>query len=408
MIFQKLLSAIKGAKGAGITPDMLAKINAFALTPLTAEGVYVRKHLLAHNGIDRDRERFSEPLLADFARTLPGKSFLVGHSRPDPGIGLWFDAFTEEITPEEFERLTGEKIILPAAVTKATVLMGMIYMVKADFNAERIANIEAGVYRHVSIGFKASDLIPVKGEYDQILYFEYIPPGEAREGSVVWLGAQQGATSQKQDNAIESYKSAIGENAKEDAPTLNAWIRTIENNKSTKDNRPAAAPDTDKEGGKEDMDELKKLLEKLSKEFKTLFTAENISAEIRSLVDAAGAKADGQLTAKAAELKALQDKVNELTPLAADGRAYRKELVDGYVANKAKLGEVTEDPEEQKGLRAVVEAYPITFLKAESGFLQKRVEEKFPDKPQTKGDDSRDKSGDNGSEDDISVQEDKE
>jgi hypothetical protein len=32
-------------------------------------------------------------------------------------------------------------------------------MLKAQFNEEMIANIDAGIYRHASIGFHASDLV---------------------------------------------------------------------------------------------------------------------------------------------------------------------------------------------------------------------------------------------------------
>ena len=87
------------AAGVDITPEVLAKINKFAIKPLTAEEVYVRKFIMAHNAVDRDNERFSEPLLDDFAKTFPGKSFLIGHDRSALGVGLFFDSLTEEIPP---------------------------------------------------------------------------------------------------------------------------------------------------------------------------------------------------------------------------------------------------------------------------------------------------------------------
>jgi hypothetical protein len=152
---------------------------------------------MAHNAVDRDKERFSEPLLDDFARTLPGKSLLNGHDRYTLPMGLFFDAFTEELTPEQFKALTGEEARLPEGVTMVKVLWGWVYMLKAEFNASTTANIDAGIYRHASIGFRATDITPVKGPYDNILYWEYVPPGEALEGSIVWLGAQPGATAQK-------------------------------------------------------------------------------------------------------------------------------------------------------------------------------------------------------------------
>ncbi len=193
----KKMFDLKAAAGATVTPEILVKINKFALRELTADEVFVRKYLMAHNAVDRDNERFSEALLEDFARTFPGKSFMISHDRSTLGKGLFFDAGTEEMTPQQFTALTGEEARLPANISMVKVVWAWIYMLKAEFNEELIGNIDAGIYRHASIGFRANDITPVKGQYDQILYWEYSPPGEALEGSLVWLGAQPGATAQK-------------------------------------------------------------------------------------------------------------------------------------------------------------------------------------------------------------------
>ena len=49
--------------------------------------------------------------------------------------------------------------------------------------------------------------------------------------------------------------------------------------------------------------------------------------------------------------------------------------------------------DDQKNVRATVEKFDIDYLKRENEILQKRVEEKFPDEFQVKGDLNRDKSG---------------
>jgi hypothetical protein len=87
------------------------------------------------------------------------------------------------------------------------------------------------------------------------------------------------------------------------------------------------------------------------------------------------------VTEKDLRIKALEPfelKVTELTPLAADGKAYRDDLVGKYIAGKAKLKECAETPEAQETLKKVVTAYPIDFLKSEVVHLQARVNEKFP------------------------------
>ncbi|NOZ68007.1 MAG: hypothetical protein GXP46_01860 [Deferribacteres bacterium] len=343
-IYRKIQVLKAADMGAEISPEMLAKINAYTLKELSAEDVYVRKFLLAHNAIDRDNERFPEALIDEFADTLPGKGFLIGHERPGPGRGLFFDAATEEMPPERFVELTGETPRLPAGVETVKVLWGWMYLLREAFNEEIMANLDAGIYRHVSIGFRAADLNAVKADPNgAVLYWEYVPPGEATEGSLVWLGAQPGATAQK------AQKTESGD------------------------------IDTEKKGGKEMNEFLKRLSLKLGK----TFSEDNAEDEIMAIFNE-----------KDAKLKELENKVAELEPLAADGRAYRKELVDSYVTLRTKLEELPADDENrQKQAREIAAGFPVEFLKSEVEVLQKRVEEKFPDEGQLKGGDpdNRDK-----------------
>jgi len=497
-LYEKSFS-LKAAQGAEVTPELLTKVNKFALRELTAEEIFVRKYLMAHNAVDRDNERFSEPLLDDFAKTFPGKSLLNGHDRYALAIGLFFDAVTEEITPQQFTAFTGEEARLPENISMVKVLWGWIYMLKAQFNEQMMANIDAGIYRHASIGFTANDIAPVKGQFDQILYWEYSPPGEALEGSIVWLGAQQGATSQKKHDARymmhDADKSAVsfsptipadegrawdagaaktrlakwasadgsGDKDKIDWPEYRkgfAWydaenpenigsyklphhdvidgaIAVVWNGvsasmgallgarggvdipESDKDSvynhlskhykqfdkeppeksadklDPPIKSEDDNEGGKNKMEKFLKILQRLFPGKN--FTEDGLNDELKSALEAHAQTVATDEVAKAT--KPLNEKIAELTPLAADGKAYRDGLGTQYVTLKAKLGEVGETPEAQDKVKAVAATYPIDFLKTEVDALQKRVDEKFPDESQTKGDDRRDKSGDGGEKD---------
>jgi hypothetical protein len=356
------------AFGADITPDMIDKINRFSLKPLTAEEVYVRKYLYAHNAVDRDNERFPEKVLDDFAATLPGKSLLKVHDRKSLPVGLFFDASTEDMTKDQFKVLTGEDARIPEGMNMVKVAWGWIYMLKSPFNEEIMANIDAGVYRHHSPGFRCADIMPVKGPYEQVLYWEYVPPGEAVEGSIVWLGAQIGSTVQK----------AAGDSESEEGHDI----------------------DEKTEGGKK----VDKLLKKLMRLFPgKSFTEDGLFDEIKEVFEEMKQHArqaldevKAALAAKTQELETAQAKVTELTPLAADGKAFRDGLISDYVAAKAKLGEVTETPEAQDAVKQVASGYPIEFLKSEVKHLQTRVEEKFPAEPQLKGDMRKDKSADKG------------
>ncbi len=331
--FQKQFGVIgsKSVSGAEITAAMLAKINRFALKELTGEEVYVRKCLLAHSAVDRDNERFPEPLLDNFAETLPGKSLLFGHDRRTYlPLGLFFDASTEVMSADQFKTLTGEDPRLPDGMTEVKVLWGWYYIVKTPSSEDMISNIEAGVYRHFSIGFAAADLRAVKKEINgPVLYWEYVGPGEALEGSLVWLGAQPGATSQKGLKNQEHHT--------QEEQTMKGLIMLL------------AAMGV--------------------KALSDTATEEQVAAGVKALI-----------AEKDAQIKALEKDAEE-------GKAYRNDLVTQYVTAKAKLGEVTEKAEDQNQLKSVAAGYPLDFLKGEIKHLQARVDAKFPAEHQTKGSD---------------------
>jgi hypothetical protein len=336
--------------GADITPAMLAKINAFALSPLTAEQVYVRKFLLCHSGIDRDVERFPPQLLDNFAATLPGKSFLFVHDRRSLPFGLFFDAAVEAMSPKQFKALTGADAKLPEGETSISVVWAWSYMLNEDFNAPIMKNIDGGVYRHVSIGFAATDLTAVKKEINgPTLYWEYVAPGEALEGSLVWLGAQPGATAQKQ--------------AKE------------------RDENP------DHKGGTYMKTLIALIAGLFTKSLAPELTEEQLAAEIKGLI-----------SAKDARIAELETKAQGLETDAQLGKAYREKTVADYVALKHKLKEVGDEPEKHVAMKAVAAGLPFDFLESEVKSLQARVEKAFPAEgklPGADGEESRTKSEDN-------------
>lgn len=335
--------SLKAVTGADITPEMMEKINKYAIEPLTEEQVYVRKYIMAHNGIDRDRERFPEALLDDFADTLPGKSFLIGHQRPAPGIGLYFDASTEEITPEKFLQLTGEEIKLPENIKSAKILWGYIYLVKAGFNEKEITNIEAGVYRHASIGFKSSGLNPIKGEFDQVLYYEYVPPGEALEGSIVWLGAQPGATSQKhlKDSDISISPGDTDWEQEGGNPLIPSCNKNYDGD--SKWERSATNPLIPKEG---------------------ISGSQLKGDERQDKSDDIDSKYDPKW----------EEDVNN--PLIFSKKNHKEKLVDDYILLKTEAGDTSPDKQEYE--REITRACPVSFLESEIKALKSRQNPLIP------------------------------
>jgi hypothetical protein len=179
----------------------LARIRPYALEPLEESELYVRQVRLANDAVDRTWERLPRAYLERFAATLPGKPLLLGHDHQETPTGLWFQA---EVRPAA------------AGEPGEWVLEASFYMRKTAANEEIRRQIDAGVVRYASIGFRYDLLVcdlcggatPRPGAaggcdhwpgrvYDgQVATYSYGgDPArvEAHEGSLVYLGAQYGA-----------------------------------------------------------------------------------------------------------------------------------------------------------------------------------------------------------------------
>lgn len=329
---RKQLSISLG-KGAAITDEQKTKIGAFALETIPEDQLYVRKVRLAHNAIDRDNERFSEALLDDFARTLPGKSLLIGHRWGDPGKGLFFDAAIEGMDIQAARAATGENLKLPPGVNQVKFLNAWFYTVKTPGKEELLADIDAGITRHASIGFKASAVNMITDETAGTSFWEYKAPGEALEGSLVWLGAQPGAMVTKQAGAATDGPDHIEKtNHKEERP-------------------------------------MKKLLEMLG-----------LGADAD---ETAACKALSTLSGKVA---ALEDEVKTLIPLAEDGKAFRKEMVSEQVKYERLTGRLNDTAESIAAREKQLGGRAIDEVKADVTHLKKLAAEKFPSKSTITGD----------------------
>lgn len=187
-------------------PAQLGKINALAISTLTADQVYVRTAYLAHNAIDRDQDVFDDALLDDFARTLPGKGLFIKHPRSadgdsGPGIGRWFEARVVEMSHEEARIALREPgLTWPPGSQRAKLLETSYYIPRSPKNADFIIDIDAGVAADVSIGFRAAESTPIQDGDGRTIAYRLQAPGEALEGSLVWLGAQPGARTVKATN----------------------------------------------------------------------------------------------------------------------------------------------------------------------------------------------------------------
>ena len=130
-------------------------INGYTRQPLKAEDVYVLHMLLAHNGIDRTDERFSEKALKDISDTLPGKALLDFHRREstDDVLGRLFASKVGAPSAEELELLNAEDLVFPPDVEPQVVKVSA-YMLRAG-NESILLQVDGGILSWVSVGFDA-------------------------------------------------------------------------------------------------------------------------------------------------------------------------------------------------------------------------------------------------------------
>jgi len=324
-IFKTLTLKALGT-GHVVSDEQLVKINQYTLKDVSADDVYVRSFLIAHNFLDRDNERFNEELLDDFAKTLHGKGFFVeGHpsswsGKGGPGEGLFFDVSTENMSPEEFKSLTGEEPNLPEGIETVKVLSGWAYVLKLESNSDTLKKIDAGIYRYISVGFNAPRTIVIDAKGNE-MYGEYQVHGEALEASLCWLGAQPGAS------AMKACTNCKNKNHKKE------------------------------EGEKMDIDILKLLGEKLGKEL----TEDNA---IKMVTDLLAEK---------------DQTIKELKAHAADGKAYRTHLVDEVIRFGTMIDDVTSEPDKQKEYFDFITTWPIEQLKMQKDKYEVSARKQFPD-----------------------------
>lgn len=324
---QKTLGNVRfkaaGANGAP-TDEQLERINTYSLVPLTAQQVYVRTAYIAHNGIDRDREVFDDALLADFARTLPGKGMFIRHplgrdGDSGPGQGRWFDARLVEMSFDEARMvLRNPGLQFPPGVTVAKLLEASFYTVRHQAREALLLDIDAGIAGDVSIGFDPKGREPVLDADGKVIAHRWKGPGEALETSIVWLGAQPGA---------RIHKSAQGASKGE--------------------------------GNAMDEKQLKDLQEKvttLSADLEKLKSAGEFVGEIR--------KALGENISAAAVIEA-----------ARNGIAAQKELIDEIVSLERKQGLVGDSDADVAKAKEVYAGRDIAYLKAWAERLRKATGE---------------------------------
>lgn len=308
-------------KSAAPDEGQLAKIRAFTLSDIPADELYVRTFVLAHNAIDRDKECFSESLLMDFVRTLPGKGLFIRHPMgwdgdTGPGEGRWFEAELVRMSHADARTLLRQPTLqFPPDHAEAVLLMASAYMVRGEDNRDLLRKVDAGIVSDVSVSFTAKDMERLKDDAGrELAAWRYLGPGEALEGSLVWLGAQPGARAIKHANNKLHQEKTV------------------------------------------DVEELKK----------QLGIAEGKAASATERADANQKAADTLTNLKSAlgDQAALLDDPTALKAAIEGFNAYRKSLIEDVVAAERRMGLVGDTPEAKSAAEQLHAGESVERLKA--------------------------------------------
>lgn len=143
-----LIYKAAGLENQDVTDAELREINKYALAPLAAEDVFTFKAVLCDNEIDRQYEHFTDKALTDMKKLYLGRTVIKDHiARADNQVAR---IYATEIVD------TG-KLLKSGEPYKQ--LVARCYMVRTESNADLIKEIQGGIKKEGSVGFRPSSSI---------------------------------------------------------------------------------------------------------------------------------------------------------------------------------------------------------------------------------------------------------
>lgn len=132
-----------------ITDDEMELINQLSMVELAADQVFTFKAVLCDNKVDRQFERFTVAALKELQALFLGKTVIKDHDRSA-------DNQVARIYKTELQTSATE---LTAGAEPYTQLVAHCYMIRTSSNADLIAEIQGGIKKEGSVGFRPSAAI---------------------------------------------------------------------------------------------------------------------------------------------------------------------------------------------------------------------------------------------------------
>lgn len=356
-------------EGEDISDDDLKLINGYSRRELKKDELYTYPIILCDNEIDRDNEYFLKEDLEILSRLFVGKTGIHDH-RWSSGR-QHSRVFKTEIV--KLDKPDYKNYLEPSGYY---ALKAWAYTIKRG-NEDLIANVDAGILKEVSVGFKTKDkLCSICGnsfyDYENCkhwpgreytnngitskCYLRMKEPTDAFEYSFVAVPAQpaagvvKGVKLEKNTEEEKLYNLKQGESSEKQPSIFYAQIS---------------------KRGEKSMKHLKELIEKAKSE-----NAIEISIPVDDL------KKDLSIYEEAIEKnKDLEGQVKELEPKATMGEQYIEDLKKECT----RLGKMAEgEAFNVEMMGGLFEKCSVDELKTFKSQYEKKVDEKYPPQPQTK------------------------
>jgi len=360
-----------------IKDEDMALINKYTRRELTDDEVYTYPIILCDNEADRDHEYFTKKDLDILANLFEGKTFIQDHS--------WRSGNQHSrIYKTEVIRVPGKKIEsdIKTKGKQYYQLKAWAYTVKKG-HENLIEDIEAGILKEVSVGFSIDDLIcdicgnsffdgancshwPGRSykvnDKEVTCYLRMKDPKEAYEVSFVAVPAQPAA--------------GVVKGVKLEKDELEKGKPNNEKHKKTNNERSIFYAQITKRG-EISMKHLKGLVEKAK-------------ADKADVVEIPVADLEKDLETYDEAIQKAEDaekELKELKPKADMGDQY----VEDLKKECCRLGKMAEgEAFNEEMMEKVFDKCNVEELKAFKTQYEKKVDEKYPPQPQTKGKQNKD------------------